>query len=369
MLLTPPKYFVGRRNSDIFAYRLLTEQRWEAPVEFTRWQSRLATIQANASYAAAAALWRTHLPASSDTLAKAWHYTRRLVWVPDSHVRAARPDVVFTLMLYPVNSLNVPMVLDVDFHPSGIPTYRKLADRLRYIPEWMVKRATIVVVRHEVSFKHFEERFPQHAHKGIVVPHILPACEPTSEDAVVRKFQAFASPTIKVLFVANESRVKGLPELLRAYEILKRDFPLALTVVSNFRDGPVPLPDDVRHLANITQREVYQLMAESHIFAMPAKRDSLARAFREAMAQGCALLAPSFTPHGELLGEYGATADPTSEESVVGALRKLAENRDWSRDKALLARKAFVSKYHHSVAAERYYEAFRLAAHSNKSSS
>ncbi|MBM3946912.1 MAG: glycosyltransferase family 4 protein, partial [SAR202 cluster bacterium] len=327
LMLTPKTYWVGKRNSDIRTYPLLKNLLEKShALEMNISESLLLTLQANASYAAAAALWRTQLPKSVDAFASLWHLTRRACWLPKGVIRQHQPDVAYTVLLYPMNRIPIPLVLDFDFNPWGIPTMRAEVDRLRYIPRWMLERAAVIVVRHEVSLEALKERFPDQAQKGIVVPTPLPGLEALEDERVRAKFHAFGAPSIKVVFVGNQAVVKGMPELIQACQTLKPRYPVDLTVVSRFVDGTVEVPPGVRVLSDLPSAEVYRLMAESHIFVMPTKRDSHGRVFWEAMANGCAIVAPCFTPHQELFAEFGATADPRSPEAIAGALESLISN-------------------------------------------
>ncbi|MBM3459186.1 MAG: glycosyltransferase family 4 protein [Armatimonadetes bacterium] len=103
-------------------------------------------------------------------------------------------------------------------------------------------------------------------------------------------------------------------------------------------------------------------MREAHIFAMPTKNDSHGRVFWEAMAAGCALLAPNTTPHQELFAAFGRTADATSPADVTRALGELAGSPQFCLERGLHARSEFLKKYHYSVAGAAYHEAFRRAA-------
>lgn len=362
VLMLNPRYVVGRRNSDLRTYAMLKELEPVQPVDFAMCGSSLLALQANFSYALAAGFWRTRLPANSDTSAKVWNYAKRSVWLPRRVVQTYRPDAIYTLLLFPVNRVDVPIVLDMDFNPWGIPAIRDSVDRLLYVPRWVIERSAVVMVRHEVSMAAFRKRFPDQAHKGIIVPSPLPGCEAIPEDQVRAKFAAFGQPQINLLFVGNASREKGVRELLQAYLALKDRYPLKFTVVSAFTDGPVSLPPDVRVLSDIPPSEVYRIMAETHIFALPATHDSHSRVFWEAMANGCTLIAPCFTPHQELFGEFGLTADSTSVASITRSLETLVANPQLCLERAIHARAMFLKKYHYSIAIAAYYEAFRRAA-------
>jgi glycosyltransferase involved in cell wall biosynthesis len=332
------------------------------PIDFFVLDSLSLTMQANAAYAASALFYRTRLPVKTDAGAIFWHHLHRLVWVPQGAIRRLRPDVAYTVTLFPVNDIKVPIVLDYDFNPWGVPAMRAEVDRLRYMARWMVERARVVMTRHDVSLAAFKVRFPEYAHKGVVVPSPLPGLEAIPVREIEEKFARFGRPEVTVLFVGNQPRVKGLPEVLYAWENLRHRYPVRLTVVTRFDDGLVKIPEGVRLLSDVPQAEVHRLMAESHIFIMPTKRDSHGRVFWEAMANGCALVAPKYTPHRELFGEFGETVDPMDPDDVARGLEQLLSHPDIVFACARHARETFIQKYHYSVAGLAYYRAFARAA-------
>jgi len=253
-------------------------------------------------------------------------------------------------------------MFEMDFFVFGIASVREEVRQLLYVPEFIIKRCTIVSIRHPLSLKAFKERFPGYADKAFLVPHYLPFLEPLEEYRILEKFKGFGKPVVRLLFVGNLSRLKGLPELLKAYSIVKKDFPnLEFVVVSDFRDGPVAIPPEVKVLTNLHQTEVYRLMEETHIFAMPTKMEAIGRVFWEAMAKGCAILLPDVSPQRELFGEYGAVADPTSPYAIAEALLWMLQNPEECQRRALAGRQEFVEKYHHSIVERTYLQLFQEA--------
>lgn len=361
MLCPELQRYLGRRNSDVRTYALLRRLEQSHPLEMKFCHSLPFWLVANGSYGLASLLHRIR-PIRRLLPEPWWSRLRRGAWLPNSELRRAAPDVLYTVMLVPLNLVPTPMVLEVDFNAWGIPEVRAEVDRARFLPRQLLERAAVIVVRHEASLRALGELHPDLVDRAIVIPSFLPDCEAVDEESVRAKFAAAARGVVRVLFVGNLARAKGLPELVAAWERVRCSTSVELTVVSRFDDGPVALPREVRRHSALPSQDVHRLMAESHIFAMPTKRDSHGRVFWEAMAHGCALLAPCFPPHPELFEGYGLTADPRSAEDVARALAALASDPTFSLTRALRGRRDFLARHHHSVAAAQYYEAFCRAA-------
>jgi glycosyltransferase involved in cell wall biosynthesis len=276
---------------------------------------------------------------------------------------ARHSDLLYTNFLIPVNHTTIPIVLEWDFFVFGPPSERKLIERWLNVPAWFVRRVSAVVVRHELSRLAFAERYPEDASKAVVVPHYLPGVEPLPVVDVNRKFDELTGKGASVLFVGNESRRKGLPTLLEAYRnIQETRRGVRLTVVSDFRDGPVAIPPGVVVLSRLSPRDVRALMAEAHIFAMPTRRDAIGMVFAEAMAHGCALLVPDRSPQRELFGGYGVRATPDDPKAVTEALAHLLDNSTLALDYALRARQAFVDRLYHRTVGEQYWHLLQRTA-------
>lgn len=131
---------------------------------------------------------------------------------------------------------------------------------------------------------------------------------------------------LDVLFVGGEARRKNLPRVLEACARLERTgVPLRLTVVSNFRDGPVDVARPfVRNLGPQSNQEVRRLMNESDVLCVPSIAESFGIVFVEAMSAGCAVIAPDLSMQRSLFGEAVEFADPRSVESIGDALMRLS---------------------------------------------
>jgi glycosyltransferase involved in cell wall biosynthesis len=360
-----PKWFIRPGHSEYRDFWVMKGIEKSYPVSFRLLDDPLSAAVANISYALDSATYKLPLTRPV-TLTRSWRELRRAVILPRRYLREVEADVIMTRLLFPMNRVDVPIVLEADFFPFGPAKVRRDIAKFLYIPRELIERSARVRVTHALSLQAFRRLYPEFADKGVVIPHYYPHAEAIAEDAVERKFARFGSPTVKVLFVGNLARLKGLPELVAAYTKLKQRHPgLELTVVSRFDDGSVKLPPEIQPRANIPHAEVYRLMAEAHVFAMPSKQEATGAVYWEAMGQGCALLVPDVSPQRELLGPFGMTADPTSAEDITRTLETMIDQPAVCLQRALRGRETFLAEYHHSVVARKYYELFTSVAGRN----
>lgn len=354
------RHFISPRNTDYRYYRKLKRLEDIYPLEFALCDSLPATIIGNIAYAMDVFFYRSRV-LKEFMLTQFWRTLRRSTILPSRYLGKAHADVVFTNQFFPRNKINIPIIFEFDFFAYGLGEEREMIRRILYVPESFIKEARIICVRHELSLEAFKSQFPRYTNKAVLVPFYLPTLETISEAQTRRKFDNF-NPT-KILFVGNLARLKGLPQLIQAFEQIKNNSPenVELTVVSWFQDGPVEVPPHVRKLSDLQQEEVYRLMTESHIFAMPSRRDATGTVFWEAMAKGCALLVPEVSPQKELFGDFGNTAHPLSVDSIAHALEQMINDTEFCLSRALHARRTFVRKYHHSIVGNKYFDVFQQA--------
>lgn len=160
---------------------------------------------------------------------------------------------------------------------------------------------------------------------------------------------------LRMVFVGRDFYRKGGWELLRAFELLKAEgLPVRLTIVSDlnrtgFKDGYItpeieskvvellssnPMIEYHRSLPN---EEVLALLKKAHIGILPSWHETYGYFLLEAMACGCAVVAPNVSPFPEFLSEKcgwlldvdtysvdGAEgSDPTEENQIrmIGAIK------------------------------------------------
>jgi alpha-maltose-1-phosphate synthase len=131
------------------------------------------------------------------------------------------------------------------------------------------------------------------------------------------------SPPV-ALFVGNKYELKGVPTLLRAWELVRRELPQArLRVVGLDSRGEVP---GVEWLGWVTDRAVLEReYAQASVFVLPSRFEAFATALLEAMGSGlpCVATAVGGSPEIVTEGETGLLVPPDDAEALAAALSQL----------------------------------------------
>jgi glycosyltransferase involved in cell wall biosynthesis len=285
--------------------------------------------------------------------------------------RIERYDVVYSYGCYPNNSPK-PVV----WHTG--PTYTHILRQQKVkqliiedeiaIKASCAKKAALIAVSSEIAAIDFDLQFPGHKDKIVVLPFVLPQVNAENEDNI-RKKQSMLP--IKILFVGRESHRKGLDLLLHAYQRVKliTKETIELTIVSNFTDGKMSLPQlaDVKHHQSLDHKNIQILMREAHIFAMPSRQESFGLVYLEAMAGGSVCIGPAREPQISLFGNgrYGLPCEVTT-DGVFNALSKLVLDAKLREKIAIDSVRLFNANYSIENVLLRYQEAFFKAAKTTK---
>ena len=130
---------------------------------------------------------------------------------------------------------------------------------------------------------------------------IYPVCIPlmSKKDIWSIKKTELKSKDLRLLFIGNDARRKGLGELLEAYvRLRKQKRNISLTVISNgFEDVTSRYPDEelqgvVCHKARFTiQQLTKDFYLKSHLFVMPSHQEILGVVFLEALSLATPVIA------------------------------------------------------------------------------
>jgi phosphatidyl-myo-inositol dimannoside synthase len=146
----------------------------------------------------------------------------------------------------------------------------------------------------------------------------------------------------QVIIVARMDHLeshKGHEVLFRAWGIVSAEIPKAmLYVVGSGSDqarlaklvSTLPYAGTIRFTGFLSEHEKRQLLLRSTVFVLPSAREGFGLVFLEAMRAGLPCVAGRLDASGETVvdGETGFLVDPTSPESVAGALITLLQNAD-----------------------------------------
>ena len=389
ILLNLYPWYLPRRNRELRTHLDLMGLSAIYPdLEFSLARSVPAALLGNAVWLAQYLLGRT--PADRCLMQRSYRYHAATIrnWLPRRLLRRVRPDLLFGHEYLPLNisPRDLPVVFETAALTEEMRNYRpqsteiesrnhlRLNTRAKYSA---ISNATLVNIREPYGAAQFRNQFPELAHKVRTVPPFLDYISAMSRDRIVAKH---AAPSrVKLLFVGNDARRKGLPALVAAIrgmpgEIASR---LEVTIVSQFLDGPVDTggirarvisggritlgealsrtPAIIKQ-GPLTVHEVMAEMAASHLFVMPTLADTFGFVYLEAMANGCAVIGPNAQPQSWILdnGRAGMQVNPASVQSLAGAIETLVMNDDLRTEMAIAGLGRFQSTFAAPVVAAQY---------------
>jgi glycosyltransferase involved in cell wall biosynthesis len=226
-----------------------------------------------------------------------------------------------------------PGMLPDDFLNAGNypPWRRAMIVRRR---QRLGEKAAGVFLTSRASVKLWNERIRAPGPERVFfIPYFVPAL-PRSEQVTVSSERPDGE--LKILFVGAEARRKNLPRLIEACHLLaKRSaVPFSLTVVSDFRDGPVDVSAPfVRSLGRQPNAKVLELMRESHVLCVPSLMETFGMVYVEGLARGCVVIVPDREQQRSLFEDAVLYAEPSRAESIADALEQA---RDVSTRSALI---------------------------------
>jgi glycosyltransferase involved in cell wall biosynthesis/GT2 family glycosyltransferase len=130
-----------------------------------------------------------------------------------------------------------------------------------------------------------------------------------------------------ILFVGAFRRVKGVPELLAAYERLRRPPPLVMVGIR--RPDTPPLPEEVTVLTDVPHATVMAMWRRSLFAVFPSTwPEPLATVVHEAMSEGRPVIATRVGGHVDMVddGETGLLVEPRDVDGLERAMRRLIED-------------------------------------------
>jgi glycosyltransferase involved in cell wall biosynthesis len=290
---------------------------------------------------------------------------REHVWTFATYPRDI--DVAYAYGQFPLmvegfrGAVEIPTVWQQTFAPLALDINRETWDRVIVASRMCaVEAASRIVVPSDISLEHAVRLFPHAADKLSVLPYYLPGLEPLGDDPLAAKLEDTGK--LKVLFVGKEARRKGLMELVRAWgelapETRKR---MEVTVVSEFRDGPVSLPIEWHHKRFV--QDIYEAMSEAHVLAFPTLRDAYGLVLVEGMARGAAMLTTSAPIQRDIVGpDGGVFSIPTDVVALARAWTVLVHDRARLAAMARANVERFRARFWHRVVGPQHMAVFEAA--------
>jgi glycosyltransferase involved in cell wall biosynthesis len=186
------------------------------------------------------------------------------------------------------------------------------------------QQAALIGISYPAAADRFRDLLPSLAEKVRVLPHFLPHLKLSDWNSVVRKYTHRSK--IKLTFVGNQAKRKGLADLYQALQRLSPNLQdmLEITVVSSFLDGFIPTPPhlSITYCCDLQPSEINSILESTHIYCMPSRSESYGLVYVEAMAAGCTVIAPRREAQNYLLdrGKSGLLVEPNNIEALVSAL-------------------------------------------------
>lgn len=403
ILLNLYPWILPRRNRELRTHLDLRGLTAAYPdMTFSLARSIPAAVLGNAVWLSQYALNRLHIGRSLLSRSYLYHAATTLNWLPRSLVHRLKPDVLFGHEYLPLNlsSHDLPVVYETGvlteealrqyrpfYTPAQVQAHIRLNCRLK---RRAISGATLVNIREPSGASQFRSQFPELAHKVRTVPPFLDYISSLPYERVVGKHTT--PPKIKLLFVGNDARRKGLPALVEAIRRLPREISsqLEVTIVSQFLDGAVDTggidarvisggrftPSEALGRAStaikqgpLTMDQVMEHMAGSHIFVMPSLADTFGFVYLEAMANGCAVIGPNRQPQTWILddGRSGLIVNPASAEGLADAIASLVGNQELRTRLAIGAWQRYHARFSAPVVAAQYRCLFEEAIELHKS--
>lgn len=282
-------------------------------------------------------------------------------------------DLVFAHESYPLNGehCSIPIVVQTrlasDQCRAAYGLDARYARREFLVKESWARRATYLLLPTPGDERRYCERYPAFADKCVMIPTYMPWIEPTEEKEISEKHAT--TDVIRILFVGNEARRKGIDQIIQAWRRLPGPIAgrISMTVVSRFLDG-VPDVDGLpwRVISDISQSEMERLLSTSHALLLPTHGDTFGVALIEGMAAGCCVISSQRCPQDWILnyGQAGILVDPTSSEAIRIALETLVNCPAIRRSLALAGNRRFRDVFFHRVIGAQYHQLFQRAIRS-----
>lgn len=318
-----------------------------ADIEVIAQNSRVVDTATNAAYAAHV------VDRYLGCVPERWQYSLgQDCPVRERELRDAAAQAILSYERYPARTCDLPVVWITG--PSLSENHTGKCARPEWIERelrWKIERAEragrVLFTSTDNLHKFIEQCGERFRPKTSVVPFFLPGL------SAIQHFDGkWDADELRLLFVGREANRKGLPQLLRAIEMLPADAKLSLAVVSTFADGAVQLPRGTTVHSESSHERVLEWMAQAHILAMPSMRENYGFVYVEAMSRGCIPLALDRPVQREIAGDGGILASSAAPEAIAEVLTPALE-MGWVQAKARKALQQFENVHAPAVVAAR----------------
>ena len=163
--------------------------------------------------------------------------------------------------------------------------------------------------------------------------------------------------------------LKGLIYLIRAYDLLLRDFPeLELIVIGKLRDGPTSkelnkrgIKNKVKFVSDLTSNQIVKLYAESTIAVSPSVYEGFGFPAGEAMSCGIPLVSTNGGSLPEVVGDAGIIVNHSDPASLYQGIKQLLDNDEKRLVYGKMGRKRVLDKFTWKRAAQELVNVYKEA--------
>jgi glycosyltransferase involved in cell wall biosynthesis len=355
-----PGFHVRPRNTDWVYNRMLPQiSRFDPEVQIYLQRSLSKSLEYNARFVIHILKSRANFPAPR-------------AWLPDlespfdlDDLRRSGADVIYGHS--PTNVTHMPLICSTGPHFEAAMRASGLSEEEIAIEKEQkaraIRRSQLTTLHSQTAADSLLELAGDRADRIRVLPFFLPHLQLLNHEEIERKFAALTSPEsrVKLLFVGRESRRKGLPVVLEAFQALDARFPgrLELEVVSNLADGPLKMPPmpNLTLTGETSREDIIHKMRKAHVMLMPSRFETFGWVYLEAMASGTIALASNQPPQREILanGTAGLLVGPTGED-IVSALAPLIAESGAMLHLALRGQQRVAEEYDPYVVARKFRE-------------
>ena len=279
-------------------------------------------------------------------------------------LRHSNADIIFAHRAFPLNAGSKPVVwqsaiIDPVMQSSYGVSDQSIAEQIA-VKGPLFARCAAVQVSTQAEAKRHAMLFPQLADRFVAIPFFTPGVKPCEPEALERHLH---DGPVRILFVGNHARRKGLDLLLEAFLQLPPHVQsqTRLTVVSNFDRSPMELPShaNITYVRGMAHREVLAEMAHSHLLVNVARLESYGLIFVEAMAEGMVCLGPQWEVQRELFQDGEAGVNLACDASAIAdSLQTLILSPALRHRIGTAALQRFRDHYAPAVVARRYCRMF-----------
>ena len=163
--------------------------------------------------------------------------------------------------------------------------------------------------------------------------------------------------------------LKGLIYLIRAYDLLLKDFPeLQLVVIGKLREGPTSkeldkkgIREKVKFVSDLTSNEIAQLYAESTIAVSPSVYEGFGFPAGEAMSCGIPLVSTNGGSLPEVVGDAGITVNHSDPLSLYQGIKELLDDEEKRLVYGKMGRERVLDKFTWERAARELVDVYKEA--------